>query len=1105
LPNGIRLQPEEEFFSVRRIFSSAMRRISMKKFWGAVFLLAVCLALAGTAGAQTQITMGVIQGTVKDPSGAVVPGAGVEVKNLDTNYTRKLTTDADGRFVALLLPPGRYTVTVTKEGFAKLVQENVDLTVGATIALPVTMKVSAVAETVTVTATPTIETTVTEASSTLNERTVRETPVVGRKFEDLLTLTPGVSIVQGPDGDEINFNGQRGIFNNISLDGGDYINGFFGEQAGGQRADIDITLDAVKEFQVVIAGGLAEYGRTASGIVNVVTKSGTNEFHGDLFHFQRHRNLSSDDSLGRPLTDFHREQSGGSLSGPIVRNKAFWLVAVEQIGANLQRPGLSAQTGSIPCPAPLNTAAAWTRIVSGPGATSAMTGIPAETAQLNANPDCQRLALLAFMQATRSQNEGLPIRHPEHNTNVLSKFDWTVTPRNQFSVSYNFDRSRNVNQTFDVDGYGNSANGIEGTPSIIHVVNVNLVSNISPTILNEGHFTYNREKRPRAATPSNDPSDTAMGFVNTFRFGNPFFLNPNINELFYRTQLRDNISIVAGKHTIKFGAEWIHSLNNQVFRGFFTGRYIFDSVVGFLRYASPQTPAVAGFGPTVAECADGTFTDHSLLVADMKGALHCTSATGPLLTGPLLLYLQDGTPTGVENIPPGASKIINQEYGAFVQDKWQMARNFTLNYGLRWEGQVFPNPVFPPIQTAYGPFLSDPRFPSDGTLHSQKKEFQPRIGFAWDVANNQKSVLRASYGIYNARQNMLTQVGSITTNGAQQFGQTCASTFAFTCFGAAPPTAPRPPTWPGPLPPPSFSGIQSGSGVRVFSKDYANPRIYNTNVAFEQEIARDWALYVDFTHSKGVHLTRFFNVNANGAPGIPAPMNFKNTFASLGDVFVAEALGKSLYRGFTIGMRKRFSHRFQMEGNYVYSRDYDDDANERDPFTDRRYCTVGVASSAPAAVAAAFGVTCDKYDLHNDYARSDRDRRHKFNYYLSANLPWKFEANIRMQAGSAQPVTPLSATLLIGPRNTIRKSNDFFVFNWRLARPISFGERVKLIPILEMFNTFNNDNNIDPLTFPGEPPGSKPPFVPSLFNFDGFLRSGVGDPRQLQLALKLTW
>src|SRR5438034_8259421 len=249
--------------------------------------LLVILAMALPALSQTQITTGTIQGTVTDANGAIVPGASVEIKNLETNLTKTLTTDDGGRFVALALPPGKYSVTVSKQGFATAVAESLDLTVGQALNLPVAMKVSGVAERVTITATPTVDTIKTESSTTLSETAVSTTPILGRKFEDLLTLTPGVSIVQGPDGDEITFAGQRGVFNNVSLDGGDYNNGFFGEQLGGQRAAIDITLEAVKEFQVVATGASAEFGRTAGGIINVISKSGTNEVHGSLFHFQR--------------------------------------------------------------------------------------------------------------------------------------------------------------------------------------------------------------------------------------------------------------------------------------------------------------------------------------------------------------------------------------------------------------------------------------------------------------------------------------------------------------------------------------------------------------------------------------------------------------------------------------------------------------------------------------------------------------------------------------------------------------------------------------------------------------------------------------------------
>src|SRR5262249_54071285 len=326
--------------------------------------------------------------------------------------------------------------------------------------------------------------------------------------------------------------------------------------------------------------------------------------------------------------------------------------------------------------------------------------------------------------------------------------------------------------------------------------------------------------------------------------------------------------------------------------------------------------------------------------------------------------------TGPATDAAGASTIKNQDYALFAQDKWQVRPNFTLNYGLRWEAQIFPQPTVAPSATAYARFLSDPRFPSDGTLHSQKKEFHPRVGFAWDVANDGRSVVRASFGVFYGRQNMLSQVGSITTNGVQQ------QTIAGGAF--ANPTIL--PTWPGLVTPsagscstinnfgaagPFTNPFPCFSGVRVFSRDYANPRIYTTNVQFEQEITRDLSVYFDFTHSKGVHLTRFLNVNRKlDAAGFPIFGDY------LGEVMVASAVGKSVYNGFTAGMRKRMSKRYQFEWNYVLSKDKDDDSNERDPFTDRSF---------------------DINNLKLDYSLSDRDIKHKFNFYMYSELPWGFQ------------------------------------------------------------------------------------------------------------------
>ena len=194
---------------------------------------------------------------------------------------------------------------------------------------------------------------------------------------------------------------------------------------------------------------------------------------------------------------------------------------------------------------------------------------------------------------------------------------------------------------------------------------------------------------------------------------------------------------------------------------------------------------------------------------------------------------------------------------------------------------------------------------------------------------------------------------------------------------------------------------------------------------------------------------------------------------ALGDAFVTNSVGHSLYRGATFGVRKRFTQGYLLEANYVLSKDEDDDSNERDPFTDRSF---------------------NFYDLGLDYGPSDRDIRHKFNFFTYVELPRQFLVNVRTQARTAQPITS-SPRVLNGSdrgRNWDRKDNEYFSLDWRLQRAFRAG-RTQIIPSLEMFNTLNNANNVNPLS------------TPALFNFDGFLRQGVGDPRQVQLAVKVTF
>jgi hypothetical protein len=293
------------------------------------------------------------------------------------------------------------------------------------------------------------------------------------------------------------------------------------------------------------------------------------------------------------------------------------------------------------------------------------------------------------------------------------------------------------------------------------------------------------------------------------------------------------------------------------------------------------------------------------------------------------------------------------------------------------------------------------------------------------------------------------------------------------------------PVWPN-LRPPSATApgtFPLFTGIRVFDRDYQNPRIVSVNVGFERELIPSMAAYFDFTVAKGTHLTRFLNYNVHGTAAAPVQPTTRDTTTytganpfelQLGDVFVTTSKGRALYRGATFGVRKRYARKYQFDVNYVLAKDEDDDSNERDPFTDRAF---------------------NFNNLSLDYALSDRDIRNKFNLFGYFQVPGGFQFNARAQARGAQPITP-AVRVLNGVdlgRNTLRKDNAYFSFDWRLSRPFRFRGGMELVPTAEMFNTFNNANNINPLS------------TPALFNFDGFLRTGVGDPRQMQLAIKLTF
>ncbi|GMR12186.1 MAG: TonB-dependent receptor [Gemmatimonadota bacterium] len=988
-----------------------------------VALLVTALGVPFSASAQSQATTGIIRGTITDPTGQPVAAARVDLVHAETGFTRSVTTNQSGIFAATLLPVGTYTVTVESLQFVQgITREGVRVRLGATANLDLSFEAVEL-EGISVTLTqPLVDASDVTSSARLSEEALRGLPNNGRDFLDLTLLTPGVGIVQGPDGEELTINGQRGIFNNVSVDGADFNNPFFGENRGGQRAAFTFNQDAIQEVVVINQGATAEFGRSAGGFVNVITKSGTNEFKGTVNYFGQFDEISADFARNGGNPNFDQNQFGFTLGGPIKRDKAFFFIAYDQQEFN--------QTKQV------------NRSVKSQG-------------ELN--------KLISFFRTEFGgalANDFGPISRTNDSKVLMAKLDVRLNENHNLSMKYNYTWSRQLNGTFDFDAWGASANAVERDWS--NALNGSLQSQLSSSVSNEFRFQLSRENRPRPYGGPTNPAtgrpfpDTGADFGDGFRWGMPFFIP--IEDFDDRIQILNNTTILAGEHLIKFGVEWNRTRTKQTFIGFANGRSIFSSVDGFINFVKQ--------GPTYVECSDGS--------SNMTGS--CPAGT--TITGPLQLGLQFAPVAAGTTVEDAGTQTITQnEFAVYLQDTWTPNRNVTVNYGLRWEAQVQPDPITPASQVFYRPFIGTANFPGDGNLTSDYGMFQPRFGVAWDVAGDGSRVFRVNAGIYYARIPGLVLASPRTTNGS--IGANLFSASFLNEFGIVPP---------------AYGELASSNGqtltrpgVFVMDKDFSNPRTFSATVGYEALITDDLAYSVSYSFADTRNLFRFVDRNdaVFGSPFADFPGDATN---GLGGVTVLESTARSRYQGVTVGLRGDFNDRVEFNVNYTVSWDKSDDDNERDPFSFRY-------------------ARADRLD--REYGFSDRDQRHRVNGFLLADLGAGFFLSNRVSYYSAQPTNEVcgagntgNGERAAGPgdricadgsilrRNTLRKDNAFFTWDLRLSRTFDIGNGNGIELITEVFNLLNTDNFRDPAA------------TSPLFNFDGTLQSGLGDPLRLQVGAR---
>ena len=476
-----------------------------------IFGLAVGLGMAAPAHAQSQATTGEVGGRVVDAQAAVVPGVTVTAKSPNTGVLRTAVTGAEGIFSLPLLPPDSYDLTFELSGFG-VVTRPVRITVGSSLTLNQTLQVSSVAETVTVTASPILESSATVRTTTVDAEAIANLPINGRRFQDFITLTPTVQV--DPQRGQLSFAGQRGINSNVSVDGADYNQPFFGGIRGGERSNNAFTVpqESVQEFQVVAAGYSAEFGRSTGGLVNAITKSGTNALRGSLFYVNRNRDLAERNAFGQNAAPT-QQQYGGSVGGPITKDRLFYFAAAESQQFENQRAVVFNLTGI------------------------------ARTADNAEAYDYYRSLETPF----DTTNDALAI---------LGRADYQLASGGRFSARYSFsdNDAKNANATGNaladttVSALSNNGTEKDRTNTFVGQYTTTIRSNV----LFETRGQYSQERRPRDANEKTPLVTDAVG-----NYGTVSFLGENIQRD-WRLQAAANLTGVVGRHTMKAGLEFNH-------------------------------------------------------------------------------------------------------------------------------------------------------------------------------------------------------------------------------------------------------------------------------------------------------------------------------------------------------------------------------------------------------------------------------------------------------------------------------------------------------------------------------------------------------------------
>jgi hypothetical protein len=997
---------------------------SRKRGMGAALILSFAvLMVTAAAPGRAQTFRGAILGTVTDATGAAVPGATVTVRNVDTGLLRTTETQGDGGYRVPELPIGTYDVTVEKTGFQTSITNGVKVDVAAERRVDAALKPGEVKEQITVSAESAqlIEVTDATLGGTLTQESVKDLPINGRDYTKLIYLNPGVAgspdqITDSPGSfGEFSMNGARGRSNNYLLDGTDMNDGYRNDPAinqGGVFATPSaiLPIDAVSDM-AVLSNFEPEYGRNGGAVVNIVTRSGTNQFHGSAFEYFRNNALDARNFFNtsdHPKAPFHNNQFGGSIGGPIVKDKTFFFLDYE---GQRERVGVV----TLACvPDPAQVAVDDAAIVAGGGSPNSVTaallkfwprpnipgtfGTPSTTAGQGEDIGCLPDPI------TEQPRPNAQVITPSYNnlTSMIAKIDHSFNQNNTVTGRYFFGDST---QAFPLalNASGGQLPGFDTvTPTRVQLVALSYVHIFSPTKLNEMRFGWNRfaegffpedeSFHPSSiglCAASNAPGGSAAGptcsgsgpadsglpiiLVSVTPSGaSSFFAQPGANSADPRHRVDSNVQFIdsfswkINKHDLKFGFEFRRTSIQQYLDKYFRGRLKFANLSAFL-----------------------SGTDESGVTGSLQ------------YSGNTIRHTREN------------------DFGAYFQDSFHLTSRITLNYGVRWDyfGVIAEkNNLFSDFlvtsfdgatDTGVGALaqVGTPALPR--LYEPDKRNFSPRASLAWDVFGTGKTVLRAGFGLFYDSTSQDMFLGHLPYPAFFAPGPAYANfgSNAITSAGATGTISPGVPVY--------QSSDCSRVECDIFSVDrhIKPPYIENYNLNIQQQITSKVALQIGYVGSQGHRLWRFFDINqpneatiaacdnTNGVSScdfnVPRPFGFPNGAFY---IFQENSSGKSNYNSLQASLRMNGWHGVTSFVNFVWSRSMDNSSDGED-FVPNAAQPADSTSTNP----------------RNEYGPSNFNIPKRFTWVFSYEIPaiggglqklkngWGFDSTVTLQTG--QPFT----------------------------------------------------------------------------------------------------